>query len=130
MVVRRGRDGGEGGRGLRPDEEYGAGGVVNDEATDRSEASWAQVCEVTVSGDDEQLRAVGGGDDLALGPSRPLPAGAGTAQTSGGVVKQFLCRGRGELFQSRTGVAFAVSSSQEPGIGVVGRGGNVLGGDV
>jgi hypothetical protein len=104
--------------------------VVNDEATDRSEASWAQVCEVTVSGDDEQLGAVGGGDDLALGPSRPLPAGAGTAQTSGGVVKQFLCRGRGELFQSRTGVAFAVSSSQEPGIGVVGRGGNVLGGDV
>ena len=53
-------------RGVGPDEQDAAGGVIDDEACGRAEAAWTQARVVAVAREDEQVRVLGGADDLAL----------------------------------------------------------------
>jgi hypothetical protein len=57
------------GRGVGPDEQHMAGGVVDDEARRRADAAWAESLAVSVAGEDEDVHALGGGHDLALDAS-------------------------------------------------------------
>lgn len=60
------RDRGQFGCVVGPDEQYAAGGVVDDEARRRAEAARSEPFAVAVAGQDEDVNALGGGHDLAF----------------------------------------------------------------
>src|SRR5690348_15321766 len=77
----RGWDGGDAGGGLGPDEQDGAGGVVDDEAAGGAEAAGPEVGAVTVASEDEQVGAFGGGHDFPFDAAGALATGARAPQT-------------------------------------------------
>src|SRR5487761_532183 len=133
-VVRRAGGGGGmvavPGAGSGPDQQDGAGGVIDDEPTGRAEAFRAQPGAVAVAGHDQQASAVGGGDDLMLDPPGPLQPGAGTPQALGGGLQELLGGAGGQSLQPGAGVALAVAAAQQTRIGAVPDGRDVAAGDV
>jgi len=55
--------------------------MVDDEPAVRAEAARPEVSAVAVTGQDEQLGALGGRDDLALDPAHALLTLAGTSES-------------------------------------------------
>lgn len=118
-VVRRLREVGEVGCRSGPDQEYGAGGVVDDEAVGRGQALGAQAAAVAVTGDDEQLRALRGEHDLLLDAAGALYTGAGATQAVSGIQEELVGGSGGEVFQAGAGVAFGVAAAEQAGEGTV-----------
>jgi hypothetical protein len=75
----RGRQDGEAGGCLGPDQQKWTQGVVDDEAAGGTEAVRAEVGAVAVAGQDEQVRALRRGDDLAFDAAGVLGVGTGAA---------------------------------------------------
>jgi hypothetical protein len=80
--------------------------VVDDEAGVVTEAFGSEPVTVAIAGHDEQVRAVGGGDDFAFDAAdslylsaRPIePCGRGGQQVGGGLGGQFLEADAGIVF--------------------------------
>jgi hypothetical protein len=125
----RGRDGGYARRGLGPDQQDGAGGVVDDEAGGGTQALGSRVGAVAVAGEDEQVGAFGGGNDLALDPPGSFQLGAGPAQAVGGGLQE-LAGGGGQLLQAGAGVTLGVAAAEQAGVGAAGGTRDVAAGDV
>lgn len=129
MVRRMGRgwwDGCDARRGHGPDQQNGAGGVVDDEPAGRAEASGSKVGAVAVAGYDEQIGAFGGGDDLPFEASRPFHPGARASQAFGGGVEELGGEGSAEVFQAGAGVALGVAAAEQAGVGAVRDAGDVV----
>src|SRR5260221_6103240 len=87
------------GAGPGPDQQDGAGRVVDDEPAGRSQALGAETGTVAVPGEDEPAGVPGGGDDLPLDPPGSLQPGAafgrGLQELAGGGRPQVLQPGAG-----------------------------------
>lgn len=83
--------------------------MVDDEAAGGAEAG-----AVAVAGQDEQVGAVGRGDDLAFDAARAFGAGAGLAQAVGGGLQELVGGGGGQLLHAGAGIAFLRDDARWP----------------
>jgi hypothetical protein len=96
---------------LWPDQQYGAGRVVDDEAGGWREAVWSEPGSVAVA--DEQVGAGRGVHDLALDPAGAFEAFGGPGESGSGCGEQVLGGGGGQGFELAAGVAVGWMSAAE-----------------
>src|ERR1039458_4148677 len=126
----RGGDGGNARRGLGPDQQDRAGGVVDNEAAGGAQAPGSQAGTVAIAGQDEKVGAFGGGDDLPLDPPGPFQPGTGPPEALGGGPQELLSGGGGQLLQAGAGVAVGTAAAEQARVGAVGGPRDVVAGDV
>jgi hypothetical protein len=85
--------------------------MVDHEPGGRAEAPGPEPGPVAIPGQDEQIRAVGGGHHLALDAPPALDPGAGAAQPLRGRFEQLSGGCGGELSQARPGVALRMTAA-------------------
>ena len=127
---RGGRDGGDAGRGLGPDQQDRAGGVVDDEAGGGTQAPGPQVGAVAVAGEDEEICSLGGGNDFPLGPPGSFQPGAGPPEALGGGLLELLGGLGGQGLDAGAGVALGMAAAEQAGVGAVRGSRGVVAGDV
>lgn len=104
--------------------------MVHDEPAVGTETPGSEVGAVAVAGQDEQVGAFGGSDNLPLDPPGSLQPGAGTSQLLGGGLEKLLSGFASQVLQADAGVAFAVAAAKQPGVCAVRGTGDVMAGDV
>ena len=116
-------------RRIGPDQQDGAGGVVDDETAGRAEAARAEVGVVAVAGEHEQVGAFSGGDDFpfdAAGALMRVQGRPSRPAASGGAVPRMRSRGGPAGGQGRV----RDMRGRATGVGATGDTGDLGGGDV
>src|SRR5262249_59948969 len=100
------------GRCARPDQQHGAGYVVDDVAAGVAKASRPEVGALAVADHDEKLGAVGYGDDFGFGAPDANQALTWSVQSGRGGVEELVRRGGGEGFEFGARVAVVVAVAE------------------
>ncbi|WP_190814433.1 hypothetical protein [Saccharopolyspora pogona] len=85
---------------------------------------------VAIAGEDEQVGALGGGDELPFDTSDAVHAVAGTPQSVRSGPEERLSGGGGLVFEPCAGIALGMGAAEEAGVGAVCRARDVSGADV
>ena len=99
--------------------------MVDDEAAGGTQAPGSQAGAVAVAGEDEQVGAFGGGDDLPLDPPGSFQPGTGAPEALGGGCEELLGGRGGQLLQAGAGVAVGAAAAEQARVGAVGGAGDV-----
>lgn len=85
---------------------------------------------VAVASEDEQVGAVGGGHDFALGTAGAFAAGARAPKPCRRVCQELFGGGGSQVFHRCTGVAFGACAAEKSSVGAMGCAGGLGTGDM